>query len=119
MSEQRVFVEQVADQCAAVAHMAKSIAGVYSDYAEAFRTGHLDKCAPQVGKRTAELMERLGDILNGMDAVTEEDDWITPVLEEAQRLWPDVAKDMSKTGNPDPADGPTTPQKPEQIKGSE
>lgn len=84
--------EQVAKQCQAVAHMAKTLASVNTDYAALLRAG-----APLpleiVGARTAYLMEVLGDILNDMDAVDEEEDgWIDPVIAEAQRLWPSDAR---------------------------
>ena len=81
--------EQVAKQCEAVAHMATALASVNSEYAKMLRAG-----APLpmkiVGRRTAHLMEVLGDIMNGMDIVDEEDDWIEPVIAEAQRLCPDA-----------------------------
>lgn len=45
------------------------------------------------GARTACQMEILGDILNGMDAVDDaEDGWLSPVFEEAHRMFPVAAK---------------------------
>lgn len=81
-------MKQVADQCRAVRHMAEALAKLHDDYAIMFDSGAAENLVDQVGKRTAGLMETLGDILNGMDAVTEEDDWITPIMHEAQRRWP-------------------------------
>lgn len=82
--------EQVIRQCEAVAHMAKAVAGVYGDYVTMFRDGHAGTLIDLVGERTAHLMEALGDILNGMDAVDEtEDAWLDPVFIEARRLWPE------------------------------
>lgn len=86
--------QQVIDQCSAVNHMATCIALVYGDHARMlYRSG----CAPTenadeilidlIGKRTASLMETLGDILNGMDAVTKDDEWLTPIFERAQKMW--------------------------------
>lgn len=85
--------EQVAKQCDAVVHLAKALGQVYSDYAVIFRTpvaaGHDNRLVEPVGKRTAHLMEVLGDILNGMDAVDEKEDaWLDPIYAEAHRLWP-------------------------------
>ena len=83
---------QVAKQCRAVAHMATAMAAVHSDYARMFDGGvpAMDDIADIVGKRTAFFMEQLGDMINAMDAVVDEDDWVTPVFEEAQRRWPNT-----------------------------
>jgi hypothetical protein len=83
--------EQVAKQCAAVAHMANALAEVHATKAQTIRIGGYGsaEAIEWVGRSTAGLMETLGDILNGMDAVDEqEDSWIDPVMEEAHRLWP-------------------------------
>lgn len=86
MSEKR---EQVAKQCEAVAHMATALAKVNTDYASMFRGGCMDNLTEIVGRRTAHLMEVLGNILNNMDAVdAKEYEWMNPVFKEAQRLWP-------------------------------
>lgn len=83
-------LRQVADQCRAVAHMATVIADVHSDLAKLFAAGGGAPAdiAGSVGERTARLMEYLGDVLNGMDAVSEEDEWTAPIFAEAHRLWP-------------------------------
>lgn len=80
--------EQVGAQCNAVAAMAVSISQVHADYAALFHSGHGEALLEQVGKRTAELMELLGDILNNMDAVTDDDKWMEPIFDKAQLLWP-------------------------------
>ena len=79
---------QVAAQCKVVHHLATVLAAVYSDYAKLFASGHADELIEHVGKCTADLMETLGDILSGMDAVTKRDEWVDPIFKEAQRLWP-------------------------------
>lgn len=79
---------QVAKQCEAVAYMATALASVNTDFAKMFRAGHMDDLIEQVGPRTAHLMEVLGDILNGMDAVDKKDKWLDPVFEQAHRFWP-------------------------------
>jgi hypothetical protein len=88
--------EQVANQCKVVASLAASIAGVYSDYAEMFSTGGAALWIEAVDERTAVLMEVLGDILNGMDAATADDDWMIPIFKEAQRLWPGAGMEVPR-----------------------
>lgn len=80
--------KQVADQCKVVAHLATVLAGIHKDMAMIFEAGHGDTIAEMTGEHTAHLMEALGDILNGMDAVDEGDGWTVPILAEAHRLWP-------------------------------
>jgi hypothetical protein len=87
MDEKR---QQVADQCRVVAHLAKAIWEVHSDNARLFASDAKgpDVIVDIVGNRTARLMELLGDILNGMDAVEEEDEWTYPIFEMAHQLFP-------------------------------
>jgi hypothetical protein len=80
--------EQIVQQCVAVRHMARTIADIYGDMAILFAEGRAEKISEIVGSESAALLETLGDILNGMDAVTEDDEWIDPIIEEAQRVWP-------------------------------
>ena len=80
--------DQVANQCRVVAHLARCIADVHGDLATLFSTDSADNLIDQVGKRTTERMELLGDMLNGMDAADPQDKWVDPIFEEAQRLWP-------------------------------
>lgn len=80
--------KQVADQCRVVAHLATALARVHSDYAALIEAGSMSDLHDRIGRRSAALMERLGDILNGMDATSAEDEWTYPVFEEAQRLFP-------------------------------
>lgn len=82
------MMEQVARQCSAVRHLAVVLAQLHGDYACMFAAGHHEKIADLFGHRTAAMMETLGDILNGMDAVEEGDDWLDPIFEEAHRRWP-------------------------------
>lgn len=79
---------QVAAQCRAVVHLATQIALVHSDKAEMFAAGYQDSLIDFCGDETAGLMETLGDILNGMDAVSAEDKWMDPIFEKANQLWP-------------------------------
>ncbi|AZO45916.1 hypothetical protein EJ076_34955 [Mesorhizobium sp. M7D.F.Ca.US.005.01.1.1] len=84
------LMKQIANQCRVVAHLADALSGIHHDY-ERMYLGEVSEGAKDiadiVGKRTAQIMETLGDILNGMDAVTEEDDWTHPIFREANRLW--------------------------------
>lgn len=80
--------KQVADQCRAVAHMARALAEVFDDKGRVFEEGGAASIIDFVGKQTANLMETLGDILNGMDATDEDEDaWLNPVFEAAQRIY--------------------------------
>lgn len=79
--------KQVEAQCRAVVHMLGALTEVYQSRAERFSSpstygGEI------IGRWSAETMEILGEMLNGMDAVTDEDDWLKPIFREAQRRWP-------------------------------
>jgi hypothetical protein len=79
---------QVALQCKVVASLARSIASVHDDYQKMMESGDPGGLARIAGERTAEFMERLGDMLNSMDAVSDEDEWMTPIFEVAHDLFP-------------------------------
>jgi hypothetical protein len=64
------------------------LADVHDDYATLLLHGGLSQIAESVGQRTAHLMEQLGEVLDGMDAASDEDDWTAPIFTEAQRRWP-------------------------------
>lgn len=64
-------IQQVRDQCLAVAHLADAISAIYRDKQKMFNMGHGRNVADLVGNMSARLMENLGDVLNGMDAATE------------------------------------------------
>lgn len=97
--------ERVAEQCRVVAHLARRIASVHEQKAEAYGQADLSPgFIDFVGDNTARLMEILGDVLNGMDAVDEEEDaWTFPVFEAAQCFWPQPAPRSSETPPPRPA----------------
>lgn len=82
--------KQVADQCRVVAHLAKAIHEVYSDKARIFASDAKgpDDIVDIVGKWSAAHMESLGELLNGMDAADEDDDWTAPIFRNAQKIWP-------------------------------
>jgi len=81
--------KQVSDQCRVVAHLATAIAQVHTDKATLFAENRAPSIVDHVGRHTAYLMETLGNILNGMDAVDEkEDDWVLPIFVEAHRMFP-------------------------------
>ena len=87
ISEKR---NQVADQCKAVHHLAGAIRELMKDYERMYRDENckLDDLVDQVGKRTAGWMETLGNMLNGVDAVTEGDAWVDPIFAKAHELFP-------------------------------
>ena len=74
------------DQCRAVAHLANSFAEVYA--ARAAIVAHDAELSDLIGDASASAMEWLGDELNAMDAATEDDGWLDPIFEAAQKRWP-------------------------------
>ena len=74
---------QVAAQCRVVAHLARAIATVYADKALLFEAGDAPSILAMNDAASYDLMQTLGDVLNGMDAVTDEDDWVAPVFAAA------------------------------------
>lgn len=80
--------KQLVAQCTVIAHLAEEIAHVHLDLAELHASATDEHFVDFVGKITASRMETLGDILNGMDAVTDEDKWVNPIFEKAHELWP-------------------------------
>jgi hypothetical protein len=81
--------KQVADQCRAVAHLATALAQVSEDWAKMLAApGGADELLDMVGDRSAGHMETLGDILNGMDAIDDDDGWIDPIFEKSHEMFP-------------------------------
>src|ERR1051326_497335 len=86
--------EQVAAQCRVVASLAESIATVHGQLAVLYGGENPPAAIDTpdswrvVGNDTARRMEILGDILNSMDSASDEDEWVTPIFEEAHRLFP-------------------------------
>jgi hypothetical protein len=75
MNEKR---KQVAAQCRAVALLAGNLADIYGSHAVMFDSaGPSDDILDIAGRESGRHMEVLGDILNGMDAVTHEDEAAT------------------------------------------
>lgn len=79
---------QVAAQCKAVAHLAQALVEIHSDYEKLIESRRADQLIEQVGRRTAEWMDTLGNMLNAVDAVDDADKWLDPVFEQAHQLWP-------------------------------
>lgn len=65
---------QVIAQCKAVAHLASALAKIHNESADIYAQLDEPPTLDIVGERTAFFMEQLGDWLNEMDAVSEEDD---------------------------------------------
>ena len=74
------------DQCRAVVQLANSFADIYA--ARAAIVAHDAKLSDLIGDASASAMEWLGDELNAMDAATEDDGWLDPIFEAAQKRWP-------------------------------
>lgn len=80
--------QQVVDQCKAIVKMAENIVQIHKEYEEIFKTSQLDDLIDLVGDRTAYIMENLGNILNGLDAVREDDAWIDSIFERSREIFP-------------------------------
>ena len=81
--------QQIADQCRVVAHLARQIAAIHEQAGPCHAAGRMSPfMLDVVGNRTAQLMEVLGDALNGMDAVDESDAWTDPIFRVAHATWP-------------------------------
>lgn len=85
--------DQVVRQHRAVAHLARQIAVIHDQlayvYGEAPDTIMSPAFIDSLGRKTAGLMETLGDVLNNMDAVDETvDGWLNEVFSVAQATWP-------------------------------
>lgn len=87
---------QVIAQCKVVSHLATALAGLYGDYAVLMESTGSTDILDQVGGRTASIMEALGNMLNGVDAVDVTDEWVNPIFAEAQRLWPVGERPLSE-----------------------
>lgn len=82
--------QQVSDQCKVVAHLAEAIRQVFSDKTRMVGDGNEPEAVlDYIGKHSASLMNTLGDILNGMDAVMDDDEWVNPIFERAKQLYPE------------------------------
>jgi hypothetical protein len=83
---------QVGAQASVIAHMAKQIAKVYEELCEIYASSSNESFLRMVGRDSADRMELLGNMMNNMDIVTDEDAWVDPIFEEANRLWPQTNK---------------------------
>lgn len=98
MADEAELRAQIAAQYRAVAFMARNLADVHDQLAPSIEQGHADSIASIQGPRSAAIMEILGDILNGMDAVDEEDAALDPVFAKAHELYPNArAEYMGET----------------------
>lgn len=96
-------LQQVLSQCKAVAHLASALANIHGESITIYgRVPPPDGVLDIVGARTAAFMETLGDMLNDMDAVTDDDAWLAPVFAEAQRLWPSQGEPQARSVAVDP-----------------
>lgn len=72
----------------AVAHMARNLAEIHDELAALTSAGHFDESLLELqGRRSWRLMEVLGEALNEMDAVTEEDmAFVSPIFEAGRQM---------------------------------
>ena len=83
---------QVVAQFRAVVALCEQIAQVHKQQADAMEAGaDFDVLLNMWGKRSAELMEHLGDVANGMDIVQPEDAWMEPIFQVAHAMFPETA----------------------------
>lgn len=80
--------EQVRRQYEAVAQLAKTLAMVHEQSAFMAKDGADDGLLDIMGRQSAYAMEALGDILNGMDAASEEDAALGDVFDVAHTMFP-------------------------------
>ena len=83
-------MQQVIDQYRVVVHLARSLALVHEQSIEAYASREQSATMiDMLGSRSASIMETLGDILNGMDAVDDDEDgWTAPIFAVAHATWP-------------------------------
>ena len=78
------------DQCRVVAHLAQEMAGLHTELAAAYSgsPGAAGDIVSIAGPRCAAIMEALGEMLNGMDAVPDDNEWTDPIFRASQARWP-------------------------------
>jgi hypothetical protein len=79
---------QVSAQYRAVAYLAQIITEVHLDQVDITAAGKVDKLLTMRGVRSHRLMNELGDILNGLDGVEDDDDWVAEVFDTARAMFP-------------------------------
>jgi hypothetical protein len=72
------------DQFRAVEHLAKVVAELHGPHMTAISSrGVLELQSV----RAYEIMEWLGDLLNGMDGIIEDDSWVDPIFERSHKIY--------------------------------
>lgn len=90
--------KQVAAQAKAVAYLARELSELYGELEGIYAKEPSAIILDMAGDRTASFMEKLGDMLNATDGAAEDNEWLTPIFEEAQRLWPQTATSSKGDG---------------------
>src|SRR4051812_40714364 len=80
-------IEQVKAQYRAIVQMAREIADLHEEIVERIPQ-HIGQVLDVVGPQSARFMEDLGDMMNALDIVEKEDDWMQPIFERAHELYP-------------------------------
>ena len=80
---------QLAAQYLVVASLCETLADVHRDMARLHQmSSRMDEIVELCGKRSASFMEKLGNMLNAMDAADEADAWMDEIFEVAHQMWP-------------------------------
>ena len=75
-----------------IAHLAMNILSLSMDKSVLFATGHWPSIHEFSARHAYDVMNILGDILNGMDAATDEDKWMEPIFERAHAAFNDQSR---------------------------
>lgn len=76
--------KQVVDQCRVVEHLATELAKLFKDLGVIASKDH--DMSEMIGRRSCDMMEVIGEAMNGLDATQPEDKWVNPIFAEAHRL---------------------------------
>lgn len=98
------MLPQVRDQYIVVAHLADALKQLADDNVRLLAVAGPTSLGLGIlelkGRETARIMETLGDILNGMDAVEPADSWVDAIFQVAQKMFPaNAAPAGTKGGN--------------------
>ena len=80
--------EQLKSQYKAVAHLARSMANLCDEMSTIADLDNFQNIVDIQGERTHYWMDQLGTMLDSCDAVSEDDEWIAPLYDEARRIFP-------------------------------
>lgn len=86
MEEKR---KQVIAQCRVVAHLASVLSTIHQEHAAIVLDNiKSEDIIDSIGKRTARMMEDLGEWVDSMDAVEPTDEWMNRIFLKARDMYP-------------------------------